>query len=568
MSKQSGFFDSVENDRLYSAAQISEYLEGIVANGIIPIPSTNLQVLANTITSNSTDEDKRTVLIEPGKAWINGRWFKSDAVEPIVLDASDVTLNRIDRIVLRLNYTDRTFDFITLKGELASNPVAPAITRTNEIIDLCLAEIHISAQQTTITQSSISDTRADTSICGWVTGLIREIDTATLLNQYRTMWEEYYQESTTGFESWFDDLQESLSTVVMLRRYTNYIDTTAENQTQVPIDIPQYDPVIDILEVYVNGILQDKGANYTSTAEVITFTEPLPVAGTRVTKVVYKNVNGEDATTVQEEVEELQNQMATIMKYTYVATGTDDNIAINNLINNFYNGAEQFAGIPADSQFKLEVIGELGITPVVDNSVNYIFKWDRPANSIKKLTVDFAKCSRINASVTGNVVLIDTDAVTINDLYANIVGTGNVYGFLGNENTIEDSIILLTGTNVSGINGTGDIIKSTIQTFASTGYSQALTPQEGLTRVDKCNISSYRATGNTSAYVAAIYLNVATANLVATNNFFPAIAKAGYELSKSIKTTNGKYSLVGNVFGVAKELTAGTGTETGSINLV
>ena len=60
--EKSSFFNSVSHDRTYKAEDWAEYFASFIGNGVFPVPSTGLQVVANdgmakrgsTVTSTST----------------------------------------------------------------------------------------------------------------------------------------------------------------------------------------------------------------------------------------------------------------------------------------------------------------------------------------------------------------------------------------------------------------------------------------------------------------------------------------------------------------------------------
>jgi hypothetical protein len=62
-----------------------------------------------------------------------------------------------------------------------------------------LAEIYVSAGATAITAANITDKRADTSVCGYVTGLVDQIDTTD-------MWAQLQAD----FETWFEGIRGQL----------------------------------------------------------------------------------------------------------------------------------------------------------------------------------------------------------------------------------------------------------------------------------------------------------------------------------------------------------------------
>ena len=61
-----------------------------------------------------------------------------------------------------------------LKGTAASAPVQPTLTRNDAVFEIALANIYIPVNATTISDERITDTRADTSRCGWATGVSQD----------------------------------------------------------------------------------------------------------------------------------------------------------------------------------------------------------------------------------------------------------------------------------------------------------------------------------------------------------------------------------------------------------
>lgn len=165
MAIRSGFFNSIAGDRLYSASEFAEYFAAFIGTGIFPDPSTSLQIQPAT---------GLQVKVKGGKAWISGYILINDADYLETLTA-DAVLNRIDRMVVRLHYSNRTMTIVRKMGTLASSPVAPAVTRDSEMVELSLALISIPAGSTSIPIGNITDTRGDGSVCGFVSSTITNI---------------------------------------------------------------------------------------------------------------------------------------------------------------------------------------------------------------------------------------------------------------------------------------------------------------------------------------------------------------------------------------------------------
>ena len=97
MGEQYRFFDSVdgEDERLYTADEFAEYFRQFITSGIFN-GGENLRV--------KTTGTDMSILINEGYAWIEGYLYKIET-EPLklVIDSADPILNRIDRIIIRLD---------------------------------------------------------------------------------------------------------------------------------------------------------------------------------------------------------------------------------------------------------------------------------------------------------------------------------------------------------------------------------------------------------------------------------------------------------------------------------
>ena len=94
---------------------------------------------------------------------------------------ADPSIPRIDRIVMRYDAGARAASLQVLQGTASSTPTAPAVSRTELIYDLCLAEITRPAGSTSISTGQITDTRLDEALCGLVRDGVTGIPTDELL---------------------------------------------------------------------------------------------------------------------------------------------------------------------------------------------------------------------------------------------------------------------------------------------------------------------------------------------------------------------------------------------------
>ena len=105
-----------------------------------------------------------------------------------------------------------------------------------------------------MTQANIENTVADTDVCGYVTGLIKQVDTSELYAQYQEAYKQFYITSQQKFDEWFENVKETIKATALMRRYRNTYTTTQDAETRIEIGIPEHDSVLDIVEVYVNGL--------------------------------------------------------------------------------------------------------------------------------------------------------------------------------------------------------------------------------------------------------------------------------------------------------------------------
>lgn len=132
-----------------------------------------------------------SVQVSAGQAWVHPARFKGRSIimeQPttVVLTEADPVRSRIDRIVLRYDAAAKKTRLQVLEGVPDSaGPAAPAITRTELIYDLCLAEIKRPAGSTAVTVADIYDTRADETVCGVMRDGVHGIPAATLIQMLR-----------------------------------------------------------------------------------------------------------------------------------------------------------------------------------------------------------------------------------------------------------------------------------------------------------------------------------------------------------------------------------------------
>lgn len=202
MALRYGYFDSEivgydsEGMPILDRAESSDLLCLIFAmlltNGVLAKPSDCFQVMA--------DEGMKLKL-KPGFGLIKGHFAYDNEESEVWIPSAPKSYKRIDAVVLRLNNLERICEIIVKEGTPATNPVAPELIRptSGDYFELCLAEVQINSNQTAIAQSNITDTRADSGKCGFITQFIDSIDTSVFFAQLYAFYDEYVKKFNDNF---------------------------------------------------------------------------------------------------------------------------------------------------------------------------------------------------------------------------------------------------------------------------------------------------------------------------------------------------------------------------------
>lgn len=186
MAWEYGFFNSVNGDRVYNAQQMSSIFEGLITDGVYESVGNKLAVQPNS---------GMTIQVASGRGWFNRHWVNNDTEYLMTLEAADVILNRYAAICIRVDDSDAVRSAVPYikYSEYATTPSKPTMTRSEFINEYCLAYVYIKAGASEITFSDIEDTRPNTELCGWVTGLIEQLNTTTLWSQWESLFTEWFE---------------------------------------------------------------------------------------------------------------------------------------------------------------------------------------------------------------------------------------------------------------------------------------------------------------------------------------------------------------------------------------
>lgn len=196
-------------DREYTAAELREVYSKFFTNGVFGGDGGQLLV-----SSNST----QGVSVASGSCIIEGAVAMEDTTRTLVLQAPHASLDRIDTVVVRLDLDidKRDCDLYVVEGTPAIEPERPALTRTESVWELGLADIYVRTGTTSVSAERITDTRGETERCGWAAPFVT-LDTTGYFNQLQAATTEAVEamkdalDGTTAgkLQSDVEDLQET-----------------------------------------------------------------------------------------------------------------------------------------------------------------------------------------------------------------------------------------------------------------------------------------------------------------------------------------------------------------------
>ena len=190
-------------DRAITSAPLRKLIAKLLTDGVLPNPSTNLQVEAGS---------GMNVVVNPGFAICAGGLKLEENQRTLAIQAADSNYDRIDTVVLRWNDNDseRICDLYIVEGIPAASPLRPELTRTESIWELGLADLFINKNSSAISNQRITDTRYETARCGIISA-ISEFDTTTLYQQVQADLAGFKASEQADFIAWFDDIKGQLS---------------------------------------------------------------------------------------------------------------------------------------------------------------------------------------------------------------------------------------------------------------------------------------------------------------------------------------------------------------------
>lgn len=298
---KSGFFDSINHDRLYGSDDFSDYFEGLISDGIYAGVGKEFKV--------SADGSTMGVKVDSGRAKILNKYVRNTDVLEIEIDAADSENPRWDAVCVSVNLDEAYRNgYVDIhKGTPAVDPQKPDVPDTNAAKLFVLAYVYVPAQAAAITAENVNDNRgtancpyvvgitgtenivnvvqeaatnaqsqiatmvtdAQSQISGFVTDAQTQVDTAlttqqTQFNKFLTDSETELQDLQNEFNTWWDNQKQNK--IKLLEDTTQYIVTNGNGDIPVSKDRYSLDDEVAgkaVANVYKNGLYLTRNVDYT-----------------------------------------------------------------------------------------------------------------------------------------------------------------------------------------------------------------------------------------------------------------------------------------------------------------
>lgn len=226
MTVSSGFFNSVNHDRLYNAEQLSSIFDGVILDGVYENVGDAFEISANPDAENS-------IFIRTGRAWFDHTWTVNDSNMVMTLEAPNEMLPRIDAVVIDVDRREsvRANTIKVLTGSLASNPQPPSLIKEDLHNQYPIAYITRPAGSSAVISNANIENKVGTDDCPLVTGILE-------MSNLDNLWQQLDAE----FNEWWDGIKATLD---------ENVATNLQNQ------IDALDKRID--DVVANGTVGDDG---------------------------------------------------------------------------------------------------------------------------------------------------------------------------------------------------------------------------------------------------------------------------------------------------------------------
>lgn len=336
------------NDYDFDAADVAAYLAGLTSG-----------VFSSAEDFPVTAAGGLKVTVGAGRGWVHPSRFTGYSItkreaDTLTMPLADPSLPRIDRIVMRYDAGARAASLQVLQGTASSTPTAPAISRTELIYDLCLAEITRPAGSTSITTGQITDTRLDEALCGIVRDGVTGIPTDELLAAARERINALEEKATSSAAAAKDSAEaaKSSETKSAASEKTAKASETAAKRALQDTETEHTTALQNIAQARTAALNDVAASTKTATAAANTATQQATAAAgsasTAATKAGEASTSAGAAATSRQAAEKAQKAAEDAAALAGTRAGTDKTLSVPDAPADAKTVGDKFKSIKTD----------------------------------------------------------------------------------------------------------------------------------------------------------------------------------------------------------------------------
>lgn len=368
------------------------------------------------------------VTVGAGRGWVHPSRFTGYSItkresDTLTLPLADPSLPRIDRVVMRYDAGARAASLQVLQGTASSTPTAPAISRTELIYDLCLAEITRPAGSTSITTGQITDTRLDEKLCGIVRDGVTGIPTDELLAAAKERINALEEKATSSAAAAKDSAEAAKSSETKSAASEKAAKTseTAAKRALQDTETEHTTALQNIAQARTTALNDVAASTKTATAAAETATQQATAAAgsasTAATKAGEASTSAGEASTSRQAAEKAQKAAEDAAALAGTRAGTDKTLSVPDAPADAKTVGDKFKSIKTDwnsvtdkpetfppsahnhSKLEFENKNEVNFVGIPENNTVY---WGYRDNTIDEYRFNDGRGSGAFANVRAN----------------------------------------------------------------------------------------------------------------------------------------------------------------------
>ena len=206
MTISSGFFNSVNHDRLYDAEQFGSIFDGVINDGVYEHVGDAFNVSPNSSVNDS-------VIIGTGRAWFNHTWILNDSQYSVTLNPPNLVLPRYDALVFDIDRRDsvRKNSITIVEGTPNSTPQYPTMINEELHKQYPFAYVLLKPGESGIISAENITYNVGNSTCPLVTGPLEVISDDNFFQQMNAKFETFKDDLDEEFTVWFDGIKDLIN---------------------------------------------------------------------------------------------------------------------------------------------------------------------------------------------------------------------------------------------------------------------------------------------------------------------------------------------------------------------